>query len=249
MTLASERFFEKYNKLPKDVQRAMFSSLTSDRIFEIGAKHGLAIDKMGLLSEEIGWVLLGEKRASRFVENLQKALGLSHEKAYEVAQDVNHSIFFEIRENLKQLHGVPTTDALIAEKPLAIPADKAGINPLQVTTGTPPIPPRPAAASAAPPQQTHATPPASLSTAEFTKVEKNFHGEPVVKRISPSGTTYWEALSGLKDTAPEPRPAPKGPLAVAPTELPKDLRVNPIAPLPKERGISQDANFQPPSPS
>ena len=107
-------------KLPKDVQRAMFSSLTSDRIFEIGSKHGLAIDKMGLLSQEIGVVLLGEKRASQFVESLQKALGLNHEKAYEIAQDVNHSIFYEIRENLKKIHGVPVTEALIPEKPLGV---------------------------------------------------------------------------------------------------------------------------------
>jgi len=189
MTLASERFFEKYNKLPKDVQRAMFSSLTSDRIFEIGSKHSLAIDKMGLLSGEIGWGLLGEKRASQFVENLQKALGLNHEKAYEIAQDVNHSIFYEIRENLKKLHGVPVTEALIPEKSVGIPTSRAGAVSVAAT-------PQMTPGLTAPAMRVAATPSAPVASSVQPK--------PIAaqKENSMSGAEYWRKLDEIKKEVP-----------------------------------------------
>jgi len=266
MTLASERFFETYNKLPKDVQRAMFSSLTSDRIFEIGSKHGLAIDRMGLLSQEIGVVLLGEKRASQFVENLQKALGLNHEKAYEIAQDVNHSIFYEIRENLKKIHGVPVTEALIPEKPLEIPTPAAAAAP------QPQAPKSPAAPSAAatlmqmpkshiaPNRTTEAPkPPATQSpTAPTLRVTvtpsapaapliqpRPIAAQPTANAVTAGGPTYWRIPDMAKRGA-----APTRPVAPMPQRAPSrpNLRVIPITPLSKGLGMRQDINLQPPSP-
>ena len=40
---------DRYLNLPEDVQKALFATTTSDAIFEVGKKHGLAIDKMGEL--------------------------------------------------------------------------------------------------------------------------------------------------------------------------------------------------------
>ncbi|KKW27789.1 MAG: hypothetical protein UY71_C0037G0004 [Parcubacteria group bacterium GW2011_GWB1_52_7] len=226
MTLASERFFEKYNKLPKDVQRAMFSSLTSDRIFEIGSKHGLAIDKMGLLSQEIGVVLLGEKRASQFVESLQKALGLNHEKAYEIAQDVNHSIFYEIRENLKKIHGVPVTEALIPEKPLGVqtPVVKAAAAapqtrpqiPKPQTTSTVAVsqaPKLPAAPGPTAPTLQVAVAP-SAPAASLGQPRPIAAEQPAANARAAGAPTYWRVLdTAKKDAAPMQPAAPIPPNA------------------------------------
>src|SRR4051812_32642769 len=102
----SQDVLDRYNKLPSDLKKILNSAATSDRIFEIGRKHSLSIDKIGVLGQEIGSVILGEKPASKFIDNLKNALDIDRDKTREIAEDVNHQIFYEIRENLKKLHGV-----------------------------------------------------------------------------------------------------------------------------------------------
>lgn len=127
---------KKYKALPRDLQKAMFSSVTAGKILEIEQKHSLSIDQAGILAQEVGWVLLGEKRASEFPNNLAGALKIPEARAREIARDVNHTIFFQIRESLKRLHGVSQTEALIPEAPKEIrPAPSApGAPPLDDKT-------------------------------------------------------------------------------------------------------------------
>src|SRR3989344_1341243 len=106
-----QEIMKRYLDLPEDVQKALFSTKTSDAIFEVGKKHWLAIDKMGELSDETGLVMLGMTRPSEYIRNLEKRLGGEAIKAKEIAEDINQKVFSPIRESLKRIHGItaPTT--------------------------------------------------------------------------------------------------------------------------------------------
>lgn len=100
---------ERYLDLPEDVQKALFSTQTSDAIFEVGKKHGLAIDKMGELADETGLVMLGMTKPSEYIRNLEKRLSVEVTKAKEIAEDINQKVFSPIRESLKKIHGITPT--------------------------------------------------------------------------------------------------------------------------------------------
>lgn len=100
---------ERYLDLPEDVQKALFSTQTSDAIFEVGKKHGLVIDKMGELADETGLVMLGMTKPSEYIKNLENRLGVPVLKAKEIAEDINQKVFSPIRESLKKIHGIIAT--------------------------------------------------------------------------------------------------------------------------------------------
>src|SRR3989344_1901753 len=106
-----QEIIKRYMDIPEDVKKALFATTTSDAIFEVGKKHGLAIDKMGELSDETGLVMLGMTKPSEYIKNLEKRLGVEAIKAKEIAEDINQKVFSPIRESLKRIHGItaPTT--------------------------------------------------------------------------------------------------------------------------------------------
>src|SRR3989344_2703836 len=101
-----QEIIKRYMDIPEDVKKALFATTTSDAIFEVGKKHGLAIDKMGELSDETGLVMLGMTKPSEYIKNLEKRLGVEAIKAKEIAEDINQKVFSPIRESLKKIHGI-----------------------------------------------------------------------------------------------------------------------------------------------
>ena len=97
-------FQEAFQKLPADVQTAIYSVETSRAIEQIADKHYLLIDKMGLLAEEVGLVMLGATHPKDFIRNLSDKLGIDRETAKKIAEDVNQQIFAKVRESLKIRH-------------------------------------------------------------------------------------------------------------------------------------------------
>ena len=101
-------FQKLFQKLPKDVREAMGSVATSEAIENISKKYRLMINKMGRISEEVGYVMLGATHPRDFVSNLAKKLEIDQETARKIAEDINQQIFAKVRESLKQIHGVST---------------------------------------------------------------------------------------------------------------------------------------------
>ena len=101
-----EEISKRFLDLPEDLQKALFSAQTSDAIFEVGKKHGLAVDKMGELADETGLVMLGMTKPSEYIKNLASRLALEPEKAKAIAEDINQKVFSTIRESLKKIHGI-----------------------------------------------------------------------------------------------------------------------------------------------
>ena len=93
-----------YEQLPSILKEALFSTDVAEQMTEIGKKFGLTIEKTGIMAEETGYVMLGLARPNEFTGNLAHGLQINKDKATDIAAEINHQIFFPLREELKRTH-------------------------------------------------------------------------------------------------------------------------------------------------
>ncbi|MEK7641999.1 MAG: hypothetical protein AAB365_03345 [Patescibacteria group bacterium] len=98
----SEQLKEQFERLSPELQAAVTSPEIHDKIMAVGKKHGLLIDQLGELVDEIGLILLGLVRSSDFVSHATERLGIPSKVAQALATDVNHEIFDSIRDYLRK---------------------------------------------------------------------------------------------------------------------------------------------------
>ena len=106
MAYTQEELRERYLKLPKQLQDALFSVDSAEAIRQIGEKHKLMIDKIGLLADETGYVMLGLTHPKDFISRIVERLGVDQKTSRELAEEINEKIFSPVREHLKKLHGL-----------------------------------------------------------------------------------------------------------------------------------------------
>lgn len=171
MPYTKQQLEAQYEKLPSALKDALFSADVAEKMFEIGKKHGLTIEKTGFAAEETGFVILGLLPPREFAASLSKRLDITMDKAQVIASDINHQIFFPLREILKTTHqieisegaiyseeapvsGRPAASAPSAPRPVLPPTPATPVVPKQMTTPsalqrpvptreTPPSPARP----------------------------------------------------------------------------------------------------------
>lgn len=137
-SITADRWRELYKKLPQDLQDAIFSVDVTNSIEEIGKKYNLLIDKMGLLADETGMVMLGETHPRDYISNLSQKLGIDKETARKIAEDINQQIFQKVRESLRKIHEI-TEEVPIPKKQETIPqVSQIPKPPLQPTQPSPP---------------------------------------------------------------------------------------------------------------
>jgi len=95
-----------YSKLPNDIKEAIFSVDVSDKIIDIGKKHKLAVDKIGIIGNETSRVMLGVTHPNEFIGNLTERLEVDKEKARAIAQEINEQVFKKVRESLRKIHNM-----------------------------------------------------------------------------------------------------------------------------------------------
>lgn len=120
-TFSDQEIEEQYQKLPDALKLAMVSSDIANTIVAIGKKFGLTIEKIGFLSDETAYVVLGLMRPNEFVAALAESLEIPADKAKEVALAVNSQIFSRLREDLKKTHQIEVSMEEIERGALAIP--------------------------------------------------------------------------------------------------------------------------------
>lgn len=131
-----EQILEKYRNLPEDLKGAIFSVEMAKTIKDIGDKHKLEIDKIGVLGNETGMVMIGFTHPKDFISNLAQRLKVDKEKAREIAQDVNMQIFAKVRESLKKMHGEDVPAGEIKREEILREIEKEELPPiLRGTTG------------------------------------------------------------------------------------------------------------------
>lgn len=104
MTYTKTDLYEKFENLPDDVQEAFLSVNTYNTIKKIVDKFKLHIDQSGILSEEIGLVMLGVTHPENFLTNLEQKLNITLETAGDIVKEINTTIFFPIRASLEAIN-------------------------------------------------------------------------------------------------------------------------------------------------
>ena len=117
MNLSNEEITKKIKSLPQDLQDAFFSDEVSQNIIDIGKKHGLMLDKVGILGDETTLIMLGITPTADFIKNLSERLGVDKEKAKAIAEDINQKVFQQVRASLRKVHGLPEGERVKVKNP------------------------------------------------------------------------------------------------------------------------------------
>lgn len=104
--LTPQQIREIYVKLPQDLKDAILGVDSTDIMRKIGEKHKLAIDKIGKMVGEAGYVMLGVTHPNEFIANLADRLEVDKEKARAIAQEINEQIFKPVRDSLRKIHNM-----------------------------------------------------------------------------------------------------------------------------------------------
>ena len=101
-----EQLWPLYEKLPKDLQEAMFSVKTADTIYDICTRQALKEEEMSEIAKYTGYVLLGLLTPEEFEKTLKEELKLENDLAKKISREITHFIFFPIKESLEALYKI-----------------------------------------------------------------------------------------------------------------------------------------------
>jgi len=97
-----EQLWKLYEKLPKELQEAVFSVETADNIWSVCENNG--IDAVSEVAKIVGQVLVGVLPPEDFQDVLEKELKLKKDAAKKTAQEINRFIFYPVRTELENLY-------------------------------------------------------------------------------------------------------------------------------------------------
>jgi hypothetical protein len=93
---------ERFMQLSPDIQRAIQSSDTEEKLRRIGEEYKLHIDQVGALGDEVRLVMLGFADPEKFSGTLIEQAHISVEEASKIADEVAEKIFQPIRESMQR---------------------------------------------------------------------------------------------------------------------------------------------------
>lgn len=98
---STEEVWKLYDKLPQELQEAIFSVETAKNMGEICKRNEIE-DKVSEIAKRVGYVLLGLLPPEDFREYLEQELG--KETAKSVSHEINRFIFFPVKQSLAELY-------------------------------------------------------------------------------------------------------------------------------------------------
>lgn len=116
---------ERYEALPESIQEFIISDYYQEALMELGQKHQLNIEQLGIIEREVTMVLMGLINSKDFERELTRELRVDREKGKDIAQDVSDKVFLKVRELLK-LMNTPAGENPVVEE-TADPLKSAGI--------------------------------------------------------------------------------------------------------------------------
>lgn len=91
-------------KLPEELREAMFSMETAQEIGEICESYGINDNRVGEISDRVGYVLAGLMLPQEVAQVLEKEVKLPRVLAEAIARDLNRLVFYPVKAALEQLH-------------------------------------------------------------------------------------------------------------------------------------------------
>ena len=101
---SQEELDKAYEKLPEELQEAIFSMETSQALWNIGERHDVMDKRYGEIARYVSYVLLGLTLPSELQDILEKEVKIPKAVAKEIARDINRFVFYPVRPALEQLH-------------------------------------------------------------------------------------------------------------------------------------------------
>jgi hypothetical protein len=92
--------------LPIPIRELLNAENTPSKIEAIAQKQGLGFVEQGFLVRITANLLRGELSPREFIPTISGELDVSREVASLIAQDINHDIFGEVKDALKEVHAV-----------------------------------------------------------------------------------------------------------------------------------------------
>lgn len=111
-----EQLWELYEKLPVELQEAVFSEENAEHIGTICERYGVKEDQISEVAKFVGRVLMGLLPPEDFQAILKKEVGLKNGDARQVTHEINRFVFSPVKDYLNQLYHIGTVPP---EKPTA----------------------------------------------------------------------------------------------------------------------------------
>ena len=99
----TEQIQAQFEKLPKELQKAISSQEVLNTIQAIGKKYELMIDQVGDLVDQVVLVILGFAKASTFVSDLSDRLSIDAKLSQMIATDINSQVFSTIKTQMREI--------------------------------------------------------------------------------------------------------------------------------------------------
>lgn len=99
-----EQYKKIFEKLPKEIQDAVLSYETAEKIWQIAQNHKLQIDQSGNLQDIVLDVMMGITATKNFIKTLADELKISTVDAGAIARDIDEQIFKPIKEIMIKIY-------------------------------------------------------------------------------------------------------------------------------------------------
>lgn len=100
-----EQLWPLYEKLPKDLQEAIFSEKTADAIYDICGRNNVK-EQMSEIARYTGYVLLGLLPPDELEKTLKEEVGLEEKTAKQTNLEITRFILFPVKESLEALYKI-----------------------------------------------------------------------------------------------------------------------------------------------
>lgn len=101
-----EQFNQIFEKLPGELQEAIFSVETADAVYGACMAQNITDGRGNKVAELTGQVLMGLLLPEDFQKSLEKEGGIKKDAATNIARDITRFVFFPAKESLRQLHTI-----------------------------------------------------------------------------------------------------------------------------------------------
>ena len=124
-TYSQEQLVQLYEKLPQELQKALYDPEISKNVQEICFQASVQDDDKVLDAvKNVGYVLLGILPPNQLPEILEKELEIGQAVSQIISQEIHRFIFYPIRGTLEKLYGVRLTNQPTTPSPV----EKSGGN-------------------------------------------------------------------------------------------------------------------------
>jgi hypothetical protein len=188
----------RFDSLPQEIKTVLYSTEMATIIKQVGEKHRLHVDQIGLLEAETGDVMLGFTDTKDYPGMLAKSLSVGPLQAEAIANDINDRLFEKIRGIMKKVYEEGSKPAPItsASEPTPAPSKLPPLEPRAApppATPAPPITPVPAPIPTPPPPvppKPPVPPPQNMAQAQTMLSQKTVEVAPNPKVQPPQPGNY-----------------------------------------------------------